>query len=223
VLFFSFSVSATGWSAEVFSPLWQVGDKWVVKAVYPDPFEKGKWSSPVFWEYEVAREESLPTGNCIIIEVQEKTEKESRQALCLTYRLKDHRLLQVEITKTRRGKESLIRLTHEGEYPVETQQSPVPFDSPAFPLRIPSSVTFSIQKDISGGLKKTEIVHQVVQGVSGSTETADLPEEYHQKELIRVQCEDSQGKVIFCQYWDEALPWPVYGSNINMKYWLMEK
>jgi len=222
-VFFSLPVVAIGWSTEFFSPSWKVGDTWVVKAVYPDPFENGKWSSPVFWEYEVAREESLASGNCVIIEVLEKTEKEDRQPLRLTYRLKDHRLLRAEITKTRQGKESLIQLTYEGEYPVETQQSPVPFDSPVFPLRIPSSVMFSIQKDISGGLKKTEPMRQVVQKVHGLAESADVPGEYNRKELIRVQCEDAQGNVIFSQYWDETSPWPVYGSNVNMKYWLMLK
>ncbi len=222
-VFLALFIPETSLSDDLFSPPWKVGDTWVVKAVYPVPFEEDQWSKPVFWEYKVEGQENGPSGNCLVIAVRGKEKIDSGPALRLFYRASDHCLLRAESTKIRRGKKILKVLSYEGEYPVETQQSPVPFDSPVFPIRMPSSLAFSFSKVISGGLKRTETVRQEVRKVSGLTELKDLPEGYDQKELVEVRCEDVHGKALFSQYWDKALPWPVYGRNLNMKYWLMEK
>jgi len=221
VVFFALLVPATSFSNDFFSPPWKGGDTWIVKVVYPIPFKKDQWSKPVFWEYKVKDQGNGLSGNPFVIEVRRKEGKDSGPALRLIYRSGDHCLLRAESTKIIRGMKTLKVLTYEGKYPVKTQQSPIPFDSPVFPIRIPSSLLFSFAKDVSGGLKKTETIRQEVRKVSGVAELKDLPGSYDQKELIEVRCEDIYGNVLFSQYWDESFGGPVYGKNLNMKYWLM--
>lgn len=209
-------------SNDFFYPTWQVGESWNVKAVYPHPVEKDQWSMPVLWTYRVEGLERGLSGDCLIIAVYRAEEEKEEPTLRLIYRSGDRRLMRAETTKILRGRKTLKILSYDGEYPVEAQQSPAPFDSPAFPLRIPSSLAFSVTKEMSGGLKKTETIRQEVQRVSGLEELKGLPEAYHPKNLIEVRCEDVDGKVLFSQYWDETLPWPVYGQNSSMKYWLVK-
>jgi hypothetical protein len=221
-VFFALLVPELSLCGELFIPSWKVGDTWVVKAVYPVPFEKEQWSNPVFWEYQVKDQgNGSSSGNALVIEVRRKEEKNSVPALRLIYRSGDYCLLRAETTKIIRGMKTLKVLTYEGKYPVKTQQSPIPFDSPVFPLRIPSSVLFPFAKNVSEELTKTETIRQAVRKVSGLAELKDFPGGYDPKELIEVRCEDIQGNVVFSQYWDKAFGWPVYGENLNMKYWLM--
>ncbi len=207
------------WSGEVFSPLWQKGDKWTVETVYPLPYDKDRWSRPVYWEYEVMKQETGPAGNRLVIEVWERDKKQSGPVLRLFYEPMNHTLVRAESIKMRRANKIVKTLTYEEPRPVFTEQSPAPFDTPLFPLQVPSTLSFSFTQEISDGLKKNETVEQEVRRVALS-ETTDIPPQYEQKELIQVRC---YGTASFIQYWDMSLPWPVYGRNPNMKYRLMER
>jgi hypothetical protein len=141
--------------------------------------------------------------------------------LTLLFRSGDYRLLKAESTKFLRGKEIVKVFLFEGTFPVETLQSPVPYDFPVFPVQVPSSLSFSFPKEISGGMKKIETVRQEVRKVS--SDSVDLPGGHTGKEFIEIRCEDAQGNELFLQYWDPSAPWPVYGRNLNMHYRLIEK
>ncbi len=222
-VFFALFSAAASWSDDLFFPLWKAGDTWLVEAVYPVPFETDQWSEPVLWEYQVDDQGNTTSGDNVVLMVQRKDEMAAGPALRLVYSSRNHQLLKAEITKNRRGKKILKVLNYEGKYPVKTQQSPIPFDIPVFPIRIPSSLEFSFTKNISEGLKKTEVLRQKVRRVSGLPELKDVSGGSDLKELIEVRCEDIHGKELFLQYWDKTLPWPVYGRNLNMKYWLIKK
>jgi len=194
-------------------PAWQEGETWTVKAVYPSPL-KDEWSDPVFWEYRVVSREEDGEG-FYLIEINDQNGSLKLSAR-LFYRREDLSLARVEISKTRRGQEVVRVLTYERGYPVETEQTLTPFDTPVFPLFSPSSAQFSATRKVSEGLKTTETIKQEVRRVSGTEELPDWPTE---RELIEVRCTGDEGRIIFVQYWDRELPWPVYGENRNMKYW----
>ena len=222
-LFLVLLLPAISLSNDSFYPAWKVGESWNVKAVYPHPVEKDQWSVPVLWKYKVEGQERGPSGDCLVIAVYKAEEEKEEPALRLIYRSRDRRLMRAETTKVLRGRKVLKVLTYDGEYPVEAQQSPVPFDSPAFPIRIPSSLAFSVTKEMSGGLKRIKTIRQEIRMVPGLEELKDLAGAYNPKELMEVRCEDVDGKLLFSQYWDKNLPWPVYGQNPSMKYWLMKQ
>lgn len=205
--------------ADTFLPVWQVGDRWLVKAVYHSPLNKDEWSAPVYWEYEIVGREEHGLESCYVLEI-----KDQKGGLKLTtrlmYRLKDLSLARAEITKTRRGKQIVKVLTYERGAPVETKQSLTPFDTPVFPLYHLSSTDFSVTKNISQGLKVTNTLRQEVRQVCGAQELPDWPQD---RDLTEVRCSATDGTLIFIQYWDKNLPWPVYGQNRNMKYWLVER
>ena len=209
------SVQAAG--ADPFRPAWQTGDRWIVKAVYRSHLDKDKWSEPVYWEYEIVGFEGDGSQGHYILEI---SDREGRLKLNtrLVHRAEDLSLIRAEITKTRRGKEFVRVLTYEGGTPVVTEQTLTPFDTPVFPLTCPSSIDFAVTKQIDQ-LKAVQTVRQEVKQVSGADE---LPHQPPGTDLIEVKCTGKDG-LIFVQYWDRALPWPLYGQNINMKYWLVEK
>ena len=206
-------------SADTFLPPWQAGDRWLVKAVYPSHLNKDEWSEPLFWEYKVVAREEHGPESYYILEIKDQ-KGGLRLTTRLVYRLEDFSLARAEITKTRRGKQIVKVLTYERGAPVETEQSLTPFDTPVFPIHSPSSADFSVIKHVGNGLKATETVRQDVRKVSGTEELPGWPED---RELTEVKCSASDGTIIFVQYWDKKLPWPVYCQNRNMKYWLVQE
>jgi hypothetical protein len=208
---------ATG--ADTFLPAWQVGDRWLVKAVYPSPLDEGEWSAPVFWEYKIVGREEYGSESCYVLEIKDQKGGLKLSAR-LMYRLADLSLARAEITKTRRGKQIIKVLTYERGAPVETQQSLTPFDTPVFLFHHSSSTDFSVRRHVSQGLKATKTIRQEVRRVSGAQELPNWPED---RDLTEVRCSATDGTLIFIQYWDKNLPWPVYGQNRNMKYWLVER
>ncbi len=211
-------------------PAWQKGDRWLVKAVYPSPLKKNEWSAPVYWEYNVADDEK----NYYTVEVRKYSGGLNLSAR-LTY-AKDFdnsknvqrlSLIKAEITKPRRGKEIVSILTYQKGIPVQTEQTLIPFDTPVFPLLSPFSEDFMTKKHVSQGLKVMDILRQEVRQVSGTEDIPDWPPEKNltQVKLIPAsdQGYDTTETPIFVQYWHENLPWPVFGRNRNMKYWLVEK
>lgn len=202
-----------------FLPVWQVGDRWIVKAVYHSHMNKDEWSQPVYWEYKIVSREGHGPGTYYTLEI-----KDLKAGLKLTtrlmYRPEDLSLARAEIIKTRRGKQIVKILTHEGGAPVATEQTLTPYDTPVFPLHSPFSTDFSVTKSVSQGLKATETVRQEVRQVRGIKEIPGWPED---QDLTEVKCTASDGTLIFVQYWDKNFPWPVFGQNRDMKYWLVKK
>ena len=208
---------ATG--ADTFLPAWQVGDRWLVKAVYPSPLDEGEWSAPVYWEYEIVGREDHGLESCYVLEIKDQKGGLKLSAR-LMYRPEDLSLALAEITKTRRGKQVVKVLIYERGIPILTEQTLTPFDKPVFPLHLPSSTDFSVTREISPGLKAAETIRQEVRPVYGA---AELPDWLKDRDLIEVKCTASDGTLVFVQYWDKKLPWPIYGWNRNMKYRLVEE
>ncbi len=123
------------------------------------------------------------------------------------------------LSKMRRGKEVSRTLTYGNGFPVSTEQTLIPFDTPVFPLIPPSSNSFSAVKHISRSLKVAETVRQEVRLAGKVPELPDWPAD---KPLIEVRCTRKDGTLLFVQYWSEDFPWPVFGQNGNMKYWLKQ-
>lgn len=223
ILWLAFILAIAGVSpttgADTFLPVWRVGERWLVKAVYPSHLNEDKWSAPVYWEYEIVGREEHGSESCYVLEIKDQNGGLKLSAR-LIYRLSDLSLARAEITKTRRGKQIIKVLTYESGAPVETQQSLTPFDTPVFLFHPFSSTDFLFRRRISQGLKATKIIRQEIRQVSGAQELQDWPED---RELIEVKCTAGDGTLIFIQYWDKNLPWPVYGQNRNMKYWMVER
>lgn len=203
--------------ADSFMPSWQAGDRWLVKAIYPSHAAGDKWSEPVFWDYEVIGLEGYGPEARYILEIRDRDGRVNLKTR-LAYSAGDLSLVRAEILSVRRGEESVRVLAYDGGTPVVTEQTLAPFDSPAFPLAWPSSAEFSVIRQIDG-LKDVRSVRQEVRWV---TESDEVPGHLPGSRLIEVKFTGKDG-LIFVQYWDRAYPWPVYGENINMRYWLVKE
>ena len=208
---------ATG--ADTFLPVWQVGERWLVKVVYPSHLNEDEWSAPVYWEYKIVGREEHGSESCYVLEIKDQKGGLKLSARFM-YRLKDLSLARAEITKTRRGKQVVKVLTYERNIPILTEQTLTPYDKPVFPLHHPSSTDFSVTRKISPELKASETIRQEVRPAYAVAELPDWPGD---RKLIEVKCTAGDGTIIFIQYWNKNLPWPVYGQNRNMKYWLVER
>lgn len=218
LLLFVLAFPVRGAAEDGVSPVWKEGDAWLVRAVYRSHLDEDKWSEPVFWEYKIVGFEGDGSDGHYILEIRNR---EGRLKLTsrLVYRPEDLSLIRVEITKTRRGKEFVKVLTYNGGTPVVTEQTLTPYDTPVFPLTCPSSIDFTVTKQIDR-LKAVQTVRQKVRQVSGADE---LPDQPPGRDLIEVKCHSEDGTLIFVQYWDKNLTWPLYGQNMNMKYWLVRE
>ncbi|MDM8524625.1 hypothetical protein QUF80_14750 [Desulfococcaceae bacterium HSG8] len=204
--------------AEMISPNWQTGDEWVVKAVYHSPVKKNEWSAPVYWKYAVTNRGTNAAGGFYVVEVSG-----SDRALQLSARMvygEDFSLLRAELKNIRRGKEIARTMKYGKGKPARTEQTLIPYDNPVFPLRASSSADFSVTRRISDDLKVKDTIRQEIQTANSVTELPDWPEN---KVLTQVRCSlvKKDVKPIFVQYWYKNLPWPVFGQNENMKYWLV--
>ncbi len=197
-------------------PAWRSGEKWLVKAVYHSALQNDEWSAPVFWEYRITGCEK----NGCVLEVKNHGAGPELTAR-LAYSPNDFSLVSAEITKTRRDREIAKILTYNGGIPARAEQTLIPSDTPVFPLRFPSSADFTVTSPVSRELKTTETLRQEVRQFSGKIE--DLPDWSPEKPLTEVKCTTTDGKLVFIQYWAENLPWPVFGQNENMKYWMVEE
>ena len=203
--------------ADNFRPTWKIGDRWLVKAVYLSHMDKEKWSGPVFWEYEVIGIEGEDQKRCYILEIRDRDGRLNLNTR-LEYRDKDLSLTKAKITKIRGGKELVRNLAFKGGIPVITEQTLTPYDSPVFPLMYQPSAEFSFKRQI-GDLEAVEVLRQDMREVS----TVDgIQVKPSCSELIEVKCIGKDG-IVFIQYWDRAYPWPIYGRNVNMKYWVVKE
>ncbi len=197
-------------------PAWRTGETWLVKAVYHSALQKGEWSAPVLWEYHIKSCEKSESG-CVLEVKNHGTGPELTARLI--YRSDDFSLVSAEITKTRRGKDVAKILTYKGGVPARAEQTLIPSDTPVFPLRFPSSADFTVTSPVSRELKTTDTIRQEVRQVTGKIE--DLPDRSPEKPLTEVKCTTGNGKLVFIQYWSENLPFPLFGQNENMKYWMV--
>ena len=203
------------WAADNFLPTWHTGDRWLVKAVYPMPFKEGQWSAPVLWEYRI-------TGcreGCYILDITD-TKGFLKLSGRIFYRQDDLSLVRAEITRFRHGKPAVRILTYAGGTPIQTEHTLTPCDMPVFPLHLPSFTDYFVTRRIDQELKTRETVRQKASLVR---RTEELPGWLEDRNLIEVKCLSEDGTLIFLQYWDENSPWPVYGENKNMKYWLVKE
>ncbi len=212
--------------ADMISPAWKIGDQWQVKAVYHSSLKKGEWSSPIVWEYRVIScDEVTSSGSRCVLDV-----KAERSALELTAQLTYVRnvigkrqtffLEKAVLSKMRRGRKMNRTLTYGNKFPVCTEQTLIPFDTPVFPLVQPSSNDFSAVRQVSQSLKVAETIRQDVRLADKIPELPDWPAD---KPLTEVRCTRKDGTLLFMQYWPKDSPWPVFGRNGNMKYCLVEK
>jgi len=214
-------------------PAWQPGEKWIVKAVYHSLPNKDEWSEPVFWEYKVTDIKENGTEKYYIIDVKASDNNNLNLTARLTYRTECKKItcssetsekcnipifIKAEISKSRLGKESVNILEYEKYVPVRTEQTLIPFDTPVFPLCSPSSLDFTLIRKISDELKVKETVRQDVKQVNGIKEIPDLTPE---KEITEIKCIKND-KTLFVQYWSENIPFPLFGWNENMRYWLVK-
>lgn len=186
-------------------PVWMEGDAWSVRVVYP--VQGGGWSGPVLWGYRVAGVPG-PDSSGYVLEVKALSRAPKVKAR-LTYR-NDFSLAGVEIIRTLREREVITVLEYEAGAPVLTRRSPVPFDTPLFPLLAPSSGEYHVKRKMGDGLS---FALSVTQSVVPDPEDEDV---------VEVTCTLSNGEQ-FLQRWRENRPWPIYGKNRNMRYWLVEK
>ena len=197
------------------NPVWKEGDTWSVQVVYP--VQGGGWSSPVLWEYSVSGVPG-PNSNRYMLEVK-GLRSAPRLEVRLTYR-NNFSLAGVEIIRTLRGRNIVTALEYESGAPIQTEHTLTPCDTPVFPLCLPSSTDYYLIRRIDEELK---IRKTVIQEVCQAREVEELPDWPEDRDLIEVKCHSEDGSLSFVQYWDENLPWPVYGWNGNMKYWLVRE
>jgi hypothetical protein len=113
-------------------------------------------------------------------------------------------------------------LTYEKGFPIQTEQTLIPFDTPVFPLRFPFSADYSVSKPVTRELNATEIIRQECRQIQKAAELPDWPQD---QPLTEVRCSRITGndaKSEFVQYWHKDYPWPLFGQNPNMKYWLVK-
>jgi len=202
--------------ADNFRPTWKIGDRWLVKAVYLSHMDKEKWSGPVFWEYEVIGLEGEGQKRCYILEIRDRDGRLNMNTR-LEYRDEDLSIARAVMTKMRGGEEIVTSITFKGGAPVITEQTLTPYDSPVFPIEYPSFTEFSVIRMIDG-LEAVEVIQQDVREVSSMDE---IQVQQSGNGLIEIKCSGKDG-LVFVQYWDMKFPWPVYGVNNNMKYWLVK-
>lgn len=205
-----------------FSPTWNEGQQWRVKAVYPSlsPEKPGdSWSEPVIWFYRVVEKKLYQGEECFFIEVRD-LEGGLGIGLLMIYRARDFLLLNTQMIRQVRQRRMETSLDYEGSVPVRTTGSIIPFDTPAFPLVYPSDRYFKTTRRVSHELKAQEIIRQQVELIKPGK---DLPIEIKTDQLIKVECTRQGGQSWFVQYWDARYPWPVFGYNNSIKYWLVSE
>jgi hypothetical protein len=203
--------------SENISPAWKVGDRWQVRVVYPSPVVDDEWSAPVYWNYRVVGREMEGAEERYAVDVSEQTGRVKLKAR-LFYRCSDGSLAGVDMEKMSRGKTIGTTLVYEKGVPVVSERTLIPCDTPVFPLTAPSSSEYRITRVMGGGMKAEKIVRQDVRRLpdaeGSSSSAAGCP-------LFEVKCTDDKGSILFLQRWGFHYPWPLYGENRNMRYWLV--
>ena len=201
------------------APVWQEGQTWLVKVSYPDFSRKDEWSSPVVWRYTVVGESGVGAERLLIVEVSREGENASQAAATLTVHATDMSPKEVETTKMRRGKPLSTTVKYEEKRPLITQTSMVPIDLPIFPLQLGERNGYPVTQELAGDLmRKREIIVDTTESRIPESERAKSDTSAYFK--VTVAFDD--GDILFTQYWKEGKPWPSFGMNGSMKYWLVD-
>jgi hypothetical protein len=200
---------------DAFVPRAGTGRNWEVKAQYRSIGNNQGWLAPIRFLYSI----SAAGENGQHIQVTDQSGD-----LIGTIRFEEgFSLLEVDTLKQVRGKRVRRALSFNRAGPVKTTESPFPFDWPVFPLYPERTRDFPTLIRLDDGLTARRFIRQKVEAVTAR----DLPELVKRKEtqgpVLKVTCVDSSGGLIFIQYWAEGLPWPVYGENSDMRYWLVSR
>lgn len=213
-------LASFAFGGEIAAPTWQAGHSWTVKAVYRQYGPDREWSTPVFWKYQIGESVTLDGEPCMAVAVN-SVHPGPELAARLLFRASDFSLVQAELAKTRRGKTVSQTLSYTGGAPVKTEQTLIPFDMPVFPLVPPSEAGFAVQKPVGQDMILTENLRQTTRIAINPEGAIDTQGKPLQGAYTRVECLTPDNASLFLQYWQEGLPWPVYGRNADMQYWFV--
>ncbi len=200
---------------DVFLPFLDKGQAWDVMAEYRSfPRTDNRWSPSVLFHYTVSGETRAGDK-----EIDVRGEGDTGTGR-ISFRDGTY-LHGVETSKRIRGKWHKRTLSFDEKVPVKTREAPFPFDWPVFPLRPGETAGFSAVIRLDDGLMAKRIIRQKVETVP----CQELPDPVDLKgdmgPFFKVICVDDHGETLFVQYWAQGLPWPVYGENQDMRYWLV--
>lgn len=218
---FCFAMLCVSGAALGFTPQWKPGDTWMVEVSYAQVFGPEKWSEPILWLYSISEAEKSEQPG-IILEARNKTDNSVGLRVWLTGDLTP---VKVQTFRKIRGKEK-IRLTEpEPDFPLRVGYTPAPFDFPRFPLEVPSTETFTRIRALSlaGDLRTSETLHQKSRWINAVPESYGIEPRTGSRDIIEVKVLSGEKDTLFCQYWDNNMPWPLYGENKNMKYRLVQE
>jgi len=186
-------------------PEWHVGDMWRVAVSFTADGERG--SRPVAWTYRVRQVPGSGEGYVLAVSCDET---EPGITVRLVYR-QDFSLARVTMFRTVGGTARKVSTFYEAGAPVMTRRSPVPFDTPVFPLTVTvPPASYKTVRHMSDGLK-----YRV-------TFTQEVTKDKSDAEGLVVTCSASDG-MTFTQRWLPGRPWPVYGENDRMTYRLVDE
>jgi len=195
-------------------PTVSTGLSWEVSVQYRSITAKEGWLAPSRFLYTIGPAEG--DGQHIQVSDQKGT-------LIGAIRMEDLTLLEVDTLKRVRGEWVRKTLFFDQEGPVKTAEAPFPFDWPVFPLSRGRIREFPAFIRLDDGLTARRFIRQNVEKAA----VTELPEPAEWKDakgpVLKVTCVDSSGGRLFIQYWAEGLPWPVYGENPDMRYWLVSR
>jgi hypothetical protein len=214
---FYFSQPALG-----FTPLWKAGDTWTVAISYVRAFGSQKWSEPMYWKYSVSSDTGSKEQPGLILEARDKTDN----FLGLRMRLSSDLVpVNVQTFRKIRGRQLMTETKPASGFPLLVTHTLAAFDFPVFPLKAPSSKTFAGIQTLSrtSSLRMPKILKQENCWVGTIPEIYGVELETNSRELIEVKVLSQDNDILFFQYWDKSLPWPLYGENKNMKYWLVQE
>lgn len=206
VLFMSFW-STISWAI---TPSWQASDTWQVKVSYPIIGKTDSWTAPITWQYRVAAVDT----DSITLSISRVG---GEPAAWLRVRRSDMTGIELKYTKDIRGAAREFSESFSSGTPVSSENFLAPYDLPVFPLQSEEHHEFSVVQYVAG-LKSTGTITQ-------DTASADLLPTTAASSVkgpfLKVSCARN-GQELFAQYWKTGLPWPVYGENRNMRYWLVQ-
>lgn len=199
-------------------PGWVQGQNWVVAVSYPSPLKKGGWSDPVRWRYRVTENPGTTPVSVFILEISRADTENTPVAVI---RLAGETLAPISMeTLVRRQGKSVSRTEEFEELrPLITEGVMAPVDLPIFPLTEGDTAGYTVSRTVAGDLvRKRKII------VRAAT-TESLPSESGLSgafDYFKVTAAYDDGTPIFSQYWKEGAPWPSYGENDSMRYWLVD-
>lgn len=207
-------------AGDYFTPERPDGAAWDVTAIYASPDSAGTFSKPLQLRYQVGHSKKEDADDIYRI-----------HAACIEggpnangvffYRKENHSMCRAEFSRVFRSNPVQEQFVSESIRPASFSRSIFPCDSPVFPLSPDAVIEFTYVEMMHDGLKSLNSIFQKV--TTGFFQDARLPARWRDRRLFKVECLDQKGVVIFMQYWAEHLPWPVYGENQSMRYWLEEK